>query len=272
MKGLERLYGTTPGRRLLRLLTRPALSRAAGRYLSTGWSRAHIGPFVRKNGIDLTLYGGAPYRSFNDFFTRPLLMGRRPFDLSPEALCSPCDSRLTAYALSEDAAFSVKGILYTLPRLLRDDALAARFSGGTALVFRLCVDDYHRYCWFDGGIPELPVRIDGVLHTVRPVATERRPVFCENSREYTVIRTKRFGTAVQMEVGAMMVGKITNHPVRGPVRRGEEKGYFEFGGSTVIVLLRRGAAVLRQDILTASTRGEETRVLQGERIGTTEEK
>lgn len=192
----------------------------------------------------------------------------RPFDYSQEALCSPCDARLTAYELTPDAAFTVKNVVYTLPALLRDKRLAASFSGGTALVFRLCVDDYHRYCWFDDGEPSPPVRIPGVLHTVRPVATERVPVFCENSREYSVFRTSSFGTAVQMEVGALMVGKITNHPVRGPVRRGEEKGYFEFGGSTIIVLLKPGAAVLRGDISAASARGEETRVLLGQRIGT----
>ena len=268
MSGLELLYGTAPGRAALRVLTRPGLSRAAGRYLNTALSRVHIAPFVRKNRIDLTQYGGAPYRSFNDFFTRLILSGLRPFDGAAEALCSPCDGRLTAYELGEGAAFTVKSVRYDLPALLRDGALAASFAGGWALVYRLCVDDYHRYAWFDGGAPGPATTLPGVLHTVRPAATERRPVYCENSREYVLLQSDRFGPAVQMEVGAMMVGKISNRPLSARVERGTEKGIFEFGGSTVIVLLQAGRAALRPDILAASAAGAETRVLQGERVGT----
>lgn len=268
LSGLELLYDTAPGRLLLRLLTRPGLSRAAGRFLASPLSRARIAPFVRRNGIDLSQYGGAPYASFNAFFTRPVLPGKRPFDRDPAALCSPCDARLTVYELSHTACFTVKNVSYTLPRLLRDDALAASFAGGLALVFRLCVDDYHRYCWFDGGVPGAQTRIPGVLHTVRPVAVERVPVFCENSRAYATLASDSFGPAVQMEVGAMMVGKIRNAPLPARVGRGDEKGFFEFGGSTVIVLLQKDRADLRGDILAASARGAETRVLQGERVGT----
>ena len=94
------------------------------------------------------------------------------------------------------------------------------------------------------------------------------PVFTENSREYTLIETERFGPAVQMEVGALLVGKIVNdHLWPRQVARGEEKGHFAFGGSTIILLLQKDAAALRPEILSASARGEETPVRLGERIG-----
>ena len=124
------------------------------------------------------------------------------------------------------------------------------------------------YAYAESGVKSRNRFIEGGLHTVRPVALEERPVFTENCREYCLIKTEKFGTLVQMEVGAMLVGKISNDNMgKGPVKRGEEKGHFEYGGSTIIVLLRRGAAEIREDILQASKEGIETPVKLGEAIG-----
>lgn len=117
--------------------------------------------------------------------------------------------------------------------------LAAEFDGGLCLVFRLCVDNYHRYHYFDDGSKGRNVFIPGRLHTVRPIALRNLPAFVENSREYTVMDTVNFGRAIQMEVGAMLVGKIANNHEEHEFKRGEEKGCFLYGGSTVILLLKR---------------------------------
>ena len=117
--------------------------------------------------------------------------------------------------------------------------LAAEFDGGLCLVFRLCVDNYHRYHYFDDGSKGRNMFIPGRLHTVRPIALRNLPVFVENSREYTVMDTENFGRAIQMEVGAMLVGKIANNHEEHEFKRGEEKGCFLYGGSTVILLLKR---------------------------------
>ena len=110
--------------------------------------------------------------------------------------------------------------------------------------------------------------INGVFHTVQPIALEHCPVYKENTRKYCIIKTNEFGTILMMEVGAMMVGRITNHEAEpGYVTRGEEKGYFEFGGSTIILLTQKGAVLPRKNILYRSARGEETRIRQGEKIG-----
>ena len=105
------------------------------------------------------------------------------------------------------------------------------------------------------------------LHTVNPIANDYYPIYKENSREYTTLHTQAFGDVIVMEVGALMVGKIVNHHGACTVRRGEEKGYFQFGGSTVILLLKAGAAQLDQDILDNSREGVETVVRMGEKIG-----
>jgi phosphatidylserine decarboxylase len=268
MSGLGFLYGTAAGRALLRPLVGRPLSKLAGRFLETRVSKGLIGPFVRKNRMDLSDYDLRDLNCFNDFFCRPLKSGRRIVDPDPAALIAPCDGLLTAVRVDGDTVLPVKQSRYSLARLLGDEALAAAFEDGLCLVFRLCVEHYHRYCYFADGRKGENVFLPGALHTVRPVALADVPVFTENCREYTVMETERFGRAVQMEVGAMLVGRIVNdHLWPRDVKRGEEKGHFAFGGSTVIVLLQKGSAELLPALLEASARGEETPVRMGQRIG-----
>ena len=268
MGALEFLYRTVPGRALLRVLVCRPVSRLCGKALETGASRALIPGFIRRAGIDVSEYDLSDIHCFNDFFCRPVKTGRRPVAMEPDALIAPCDGRVSVVPLEGDRAFPVKQSCWTVGALLRDNGLAEEFRDGICLVFRLQVDDYHRYCYFDSGEKHPGVFIPGKLHTVRPIALEGIPVFAENCREYTVIDTDSFGRAIQAEIGAMLVGRIVNVlPGAGRVTRGEEKGRFEYGGSTVLVLLRKGAASLREDILTASARGEEFPVRMGERIG-----
>lgn len=262
------LYEKPLGQQLLKLLILPWVSRCAGWLLERGISRILVKPFVEKNQIDLADYPRRSYGSFNDFFTRRILPERRPIDQDPSHLIAPCDGKLTAYSIGPDAKFHIKGVAYTLESLLRDRDLAARYQGGTLLLLRLSVDDYHRYIYAADGTL-LPGRsIAGVLHTVNPFAAQRRPLYRENCREYCLLKTAQFGPILTMEVGAMMVGRIVNHHKAGPVRRGQEKGYFAFGGSSVVLLLERDRICLDEDILRNSAAGEETIVRMGERIGT----
>jgi phosphatidylserine decarboxylase len=261
------LYLTLPGRGLLKLLIQPWVSRTAGRFLDSRLSRHLVGPFVRKNHIDLTDYPEQDYCSFNDFFTRRIRPERRPVDQAPEHLIAPCDGKLTAIPLTEDAGFSIKGVPYSLGSLLKNEALARQYRGGWLLLFRLTVDDYHRYCFPAEGQVGKHHRIPGVFHTVNPLAAEHRPIYHENTREYTLFTTTQFGTMLIMEVGALLVGKISNHSGLTTVSRGQEKGMFQFGGSTVVLLLEPDVLEPDQDILRNSEAGEETIVKMGERIG-----
>ena len=244
------------------------MSRLAGAFLNTRLSRRLIPGFIRREGIDTADFDLSDIGSFNDFFCRPLKPGARPVRAEPDMLISPCDGLLTACTVSKGTVLPVKQSLFTVPRLLEDPALAGGFDGGLCLIYRLCVNNYHRYCWFDSGVKGNSVSIPGRFCTIRPVVLEKRAVYVENSREYAVLESENFGRAVQMEVGAMLVGRIANSEQgAGPVVRGAEKGRFEFGGSTIIVLLRKDAAVINDDILRASAEGAEYPVRMGEAIG-----
>lgn len=261
---LRFLYNTPPGRLLLKALTRPNLSKLVGRVLSSSFSKAFIPRFIRKNHIDTDRYDLSAVKSYNDFFSRPIKPGAIVVE---DGLISPCDAKLTAYPITQDALFTIKQSVYDLREMLGGDDVAEAFEGGLCLIFRLSVDNYHRYCYFDD-CRELRWRfLPGVLHTVQPIAFHRYNVYHQNCREYTVLDTAHFGTAVQLEVGALCVGKIENDHQTGPRKKGEEKGKFLFGGSTVVVLLRQGAAQLDPEILENTRKGLETVVTLGESIG-----
>ena len=267
-KTLQLLYGTVWGRMLLKPLTRPALSVLAGKLLSTGCSCVLIKPFIRKNRIDMQIFEPVKYKSYNEFFARKILPGMRPVDTEPAHLISPCDSKLTVLPVTENLRFCLKQTEYTVASLLKEEGLAAEFQDGYVLIFRLTVDDYHRYCYPDSGSKEENVRIPGKLHTVNPIANDYFPVYKENSREYCILNSDHFGKMVMMEVGALLVGKIVNHHQKAQVERGQEKGYFQFGGSTVVLLVKKDTVCMDADLCRNSAEGIETVVKFGEKIGT----
>lgn len=228
-------------------------------------SRPLISSFVKKNGIDLSEYESVKYHSFNDCFTRRIRDGKRPLPEDPERLFAPCDALLSAYSIDKDTSFEVKGSTYTVSRLLQNEALAARYEGGACLVFRLCVHHYHRYLYIDNGVKGDNVHIKGRLHTVRPIALAARPVFTENAREYTIMDSEHHGALTQIEVGAMLVGKIKNHHGASAFSRGEEKGMFLYGGSTIILLIEKDHAhKISPCFFEATQKGEEREIRMGE--------
>jgi len=258
-------YRNAIGRMLLRPVVSRGFSKAAGAFLDTRFSKILIRPFVQVNKIDMTDCRETNYKSFNAFFTRALKPGARPVDMASEALIAPCDGLLTAVCVDAGARFLVKGIPYTLGCLLDDAALAQRFSGGTLLIFRLTPAHYHRYCFADDGRVIKSKKIRGIYHTVRPIALENVPVFRTNAREYALMETKHLGEIVQIEVGATLVGRISNHPYPAHFTRGAEKGMFEFGGSTILLLLQKGVFALSD---AAKKSAGEFPVRMGQKIGT----
>ena len=261
---LNFLYNTVLGRLILKILTRPFVSKLAGCFMDSFLSVPFIKPFIKKNNISLEDYVISEWKSFNDFFTRPVLPDTRPFNSDPSALVSPCDGLLTVYDIDSSLRFSVKNSVYSIETLLENSDLAGDFSGGLCLVFRLTPSHYHRYHYFDNGKKGKNVFIPGVLHTVQPIAVENLPVYTRNSREYTVLNTENFGDAVFMEVGAMMVGRISNYHQKHQFYRGEEKGLFEFGGSTIIVLLKKNTAKIDDEIINSLN---EYPIFAGQKIG-----
>ena len=266
MNVLHFLYHTAAGRLCLKVLAARPLSILCGRFLDSPPSRLLIEPFVRQNRIDTSQYDLSDIHSFNDFFCRPILPGLRPVDPDPDHLIAPCDGWLSVYPIRQGLVIPVKQSAYSIGSLLRDDALARRYEDGYCFVFRLCVQHYHRYCYAETGKKSTNRFIPGLLHTVRPVALEQYPVFTENCREYTLIRSSRFGTLLQMEVGAMLVGKIHNLEGAGEAVRGREKGRFLYGGSTVILLVQKDKILPPRLYLNKTREGREIPVQMGQMI------
>ena len=263
---LHFLYQTRGGRRMLKVITHRAVSKIAGGFVSTPLSIPLIRPFIRKNKIDMTDCKAQKFSTYNKFFTRELHPEARPIESDPNALISPSDGKCTVYPIGEDTAFQVKGALYTVSDLLGGSALADRYRGGYCLIFRLCVDDYHRYCYVADGEKDDNHFLTGVLHTVQPIAVGTAEVYKRNCREYTTIETERFGAVTCVEVGALMVGKIQNHHGACTVTRGTEKGMFLFGGSTIVVLVEPGRVEIDDDLLANTAAHRETLVKYGERV------
>ena len=269
MDTLNFLYKTRLGRILLKPLSSPAISKLSGLVLDSRLSAFLIKGFVRKNNINLEEYQTEGIKTFNQFFRRKIKAGLRTFDFNPEKLCSPCDGLLSVWKItdSDNTVIPVKQSQFTITSLLQNKELATTYRGGLCLVFRLCVNHYHRYSYADSGLKGCNVFIPGIFHTVRPIALESFPVFTQNSREYTIIESPVFGPLIQMEVGAMLVGRIVNHQGQGYAERGKEKGYFEYGGSTIILLLQKDKVKINPELLENSGRGIESPVKMGEVIG-----
>lgn len=265
-KSLHFLYCTVLGRGILRLLSARFISKLCGKFLDSAFSKPLIKGFVKNNNIDLSQFYSDKFNSFNDCFSRKIKSGLRPIAEGENALIAPCDGLLSAYRIKAESIIPVKQSAYTVSSLLRDDALAKQYKDGICLVFRLCVNHYHRYCYPVKGKKGENIFIKGVLHTVRPIALENRPVFTENCREYTVIDTENFGKVLQMEVGAMLVGKIFNYHGVKEVEKGEEKGKFLYGGSTVILLIEKDKVEIDSRFFEAAKNGKEIPVVMGEEL------
>lgn len=240
----------------------------------TPWSQSKIGTFIENNHIntDELERPVESYKTFNEFFIRRLKPEARPIDPDPHNLISIADCRLAVYPIEKTTVYPVKARRFTLMELLDGAAEAKsleKFSGGWCLIFRLAPVDYHRFCFVDD-CEQSPVRVlNGLYRSVHPLSLRRmKAVFTENRRESSVLATRNFGEVIQIDVGATGVGRIIQlHPEGGSFRRGEEKGYFEFGGSTVILLLQPGAVAMDEDIARHAADGIETIVRYGERIG-----
>lgn len=263
--GIRFLYQTPVGRFFLKALTLPCFSRAGSVFLNSRFSRPMIDRYIKKYHIDMEQYEKRDYTSFNDFFTRKRMKAAPAYTESD--LISPCDGYLSVYKIGPDSRFTVKNLSYSTRSILRDKALAKTYEDGFCMIFRLAPYHYHHYCYVDSGTVLRRRRIEGILHCVRPTACEHFPVYAENSREYTILRSEHMGVIVQMEVGALLVGKIRNTHSEGTAAKGQEKGYFEFGGSTIILFVRKDCVALEEPFIKTMNTGTETEVSIGNRIG-----
>ncbi len=259
-------YNTFLGRVFLKFIILKFFSKIYGWYMNSKLSIKKINKFVEKNKIDLKEYESKNYTSFNDFFTRKIRPENRIIDKNNNNLIAISDGKLKYVKITDGMELNIKDTIYSLDELLKNKVLAKKYAKGDCLIIRLTVSDYHRYCYLDDGTKGKNKKIKGVLHTVNSISHGKYKIYAQNSREYTILNTNNFGQVIQMEVGALLVGKINNY-CKNKFIRGEEKGYFEFGGSTIILLFEKGKINIDKDIEENSIRNIETKVKMGEKIG-----
>lgn len=241
-------------------------SRLAGWYADSRWSRRQIAPVIRNLGID-TGELDAPvesYATFNAFFTRRLKAGARPFALEPAEVASPADGRVLVYPqLQQTTLLPIKGKSFTVDALL--GMPAAGYAGGSLAVVRLCPADYHRFHFPCDARVIAQHRIPGRYHSVNTLVVAMGvDVFSENERQVTLLENEQLGEFALVEVGAFGVGSIVQTFTGAEVRKGEEKGYFQYGGSTIVLLFRRERVEFCPDLVAHSAEGIETFLRAGE--------
>lgn len=270
---LEWIYESPIGKNFTELIIKKKLfSKIYGMFCDTKLSVNKIQPFVEKFNIDMNITKKRIYEftSFNDFFTRELTLKSRPIKNDKNILISPGDGRLMAHEnIHLDNIIQIKGLTYSLKELINNDNIAKNYHNGTCIILRLAPTDYHRFHFVDSGIPSESHFISGHYYSVNPIALKTIPkLFCENKREWSLFKSDNFNDILYIEVGATCVGSILQtYKPNIKVNKGNEKGYFKFGGSTVILFFKKDCIKIDNDILEQSKLGFECKVTLGEKIG-----
>ncbi|MFV0590515.1 MAG: phosphatidylserine decarboxylase [Draconibacterium sp.] len=266
---LKWLYASATGKAALHLLVkRKIVSALGGWYMNTGRSAKRIPDFVKEHNIDLNEYEISTvegYKTFNQFFYRKLKPGARPIG---EDIVSPADGKILVFpALNDVSSFFVKGSEFTLSSFLHNEELAKKYANGSMCIVRLAPPDYHRYHFPAPGVASESVKIKGHYFSVSPLALRGSlEIFCQNKREYSILATEGYGDILIMDVGATMVGSIIQTYQSGKVDKGDEKGYFAFGGSTLVLLFEKGKIRFSPDLIENTDQKLETSIKMGETI------
>ncbi len=265
-KALNFFYGCFIGRLFMKLLTSKCITNMIGKYMNSKSSVKKIDKYIKENNINVYDYEDKKYTSYNDFFTRKIKSSKRPINARKDILISPCDSKVLVYKINKDLNLKIKDSYYDINTLVDKDIMN-EYKDGYACVFRLSTDNYHRYCYIDSGNKSDNYYIKGIFHTVQPISLKNYNFYKMNTREYTILNTNNFGKVIDIDIGALGVGRIKNHHQKCTFIKGEEKGYFEFGGSTIVLLFKKDNIILDKDILNNSKDNIETIVKYGEKIG-----
>jgi len=255
------------------IIIRKLISSTFGRLMDNPNSRRKIKPFIRKMEINQSefLKDVNSYKSFNDFFYRELKKDARIIDQQTDSVISPADGKLLAFnKVNDKTILNIKGLGYSLSSFLKSEELFNYFNNGSVVIIRLAPVDYHRFHFPVNGYPESVNKIKGKYYSVSPHSTRRKiKTFCHNKREFTILRNDNLENVLIAEIGATLVGSIVQtFKVGECVEKGMEKGYFKFGGSTVLLLFKKDKIKIDEDLLKNSKKGLETKVLMGEKIAT----
>lgn len=259
------------------IVKRKFLSEFYGRKMRASSSKAKILPFIEANGINIdeSIKKIEEFQSFNDFFIREIKKEARPIEKDENIFVSPADGKVLVFEnIDEVSKFFVKGEEFNLDSFFKDSRLSKKYRGGALAIVRLAPVDYHRFHFPADGKILKNKAINGYYYSVSPYAIKNNlSIFWENKREYAELQTKKFGDVILSEIGATMVGGIVQtFKENSEVKKGEEKGYFFFGGSTCILLFEKNKIKFDNDLVENTKKGIETKIYMGERIGVSFEK
>jgi len=250
------------------------LTEKQGKKYTNPGSVKEIDPFLKFHELntDEILDPLDSFKNFNEFFYRKLKGIARPIASpnDPKVAVSPADCRLNVFPTVDEATkLWVKGRNFTVKTLIQDDNLEKAFTGGSMVIARLAPQDYHRFHSPVGGVLGNMKAFEGAYYTVNPIAiNETVDVYTENKRVRTVINSPEFGDVIYIAVGATMVGSIVFTAKEGDkLKKGDEVGYFAFGGSTVLLFFKKGAIEYDEDLVVNSSKPIETLVKMGAALG-----
>lgn len=250
----------------------PWISKCYGYLMDRPSSRKKIIPFIKEFGLDTEEFEKRPedFTSFNDFFYRKLKPSARPIDGDSNHAIFPADGRHFGFQdISKVNGIFVKGQKFDLPTLIGSQELAQEYADGSLLLSRLCPTDYHRFHFPVQGTPGPTSMINGPLHSVNPLALRRNiRILFENRRTLTTIQSELFGQVLMIEIGAMCVGSIIQtYTANRAIKKGAEKGFFRFGGSSAILIFKKGRIKLAEDLVEQSLQNRELYARIGDHLG-----
>ena len=273
---LKWLYYNPVGKLALKTFVKNKfVSEIYGRKMDNKKSGTKIADFVKEFDIDLNEAEKNEFDTFNDFFTRKLKKDARPVEQGDNILVSPADGKVFYMEnMSENSSFFVKGSEFNLEKFISNNTWYNEFKGASLLICRLAPADYHRFHFPVSGYVVNEMAVEGDYYSVSPYAVrENIAIYFKNKRVNSYIESESFGNIIMSEVGAAMVGGIVETYNRKlPVEKGQEKGFFKFGGSTVVLIFQKGNIKIDDDIIENSRKGLETKVKMGEKIGTSQKK
>lgn len=271
---LRFIYGNPLGKIALHALVKRAIfSRWYGWRMDLPTSRPKVAAFIRNFDVDVGEFTDDPasYRTFNEFFYRTLKPEARPIHPAADSAIFPADGRHLGFQnIAEMEGVFVKGQVFDLEQLIGDHLLARRFREGSMVMSRLCPVDYHRFHFPVAGHAGNTNLVNGPLYSVNPIALKQNiHIFTENKRAICRIDSVEFGTVLFLEIGATCVGGFEyTYEAGSSVRKGDEKGYFKFGGSSTITLFEPGRIQLDQDLVENTAQYRELYAKMGDRMGT----
>ena len=268
------IYSSPLGKLALHTLVKRAFfSKLFGATRNSSSSCKDIAPFVEEYGINMeeSQKSIGEFIHFNDFFYRQLKPGARSIDSTPESAIFPADARHMGWQSAQDMKnVFVKGQQFDIPALLGNPHLGKLYATGSVVLSRLCPTDYHRFHFPVEGTPSTAINIPGPLASVSPICLKHKISWLwTNKRTLTLLQTEQWGQVAILAVGATGVGGI--HMTYTPEKKtgkGDEQGYFSFGGSTVMTFFEPNRIILDQDLIALTSQCIELYAKQGDHMGT----